>query len=162
MKKQNGFTLIELVVVIVILGILAVTAAPKFLNLQDDAKVSAVKGLSGALKGAAGITYGKAAVAGQEGLEVGNILVDGVSTAIKFGYPLATSASLGAVVDGLNSDWIEKPTLADDATAPSGVDTYYGYNGFDCLATYTQAKDAKTPAKITVVGNATNCVVDNK
>ena len=38
MKKQAGFTLIELVIVIIILGILAVTAAPKFLNLQDDAK----------------------------------------------------------------------------------------------------------------------------
>ena len=36
MKRQGGFTLIELVVVIVILGILAVTAAPRFLNLQDD------------------------------------------------------------------------------------------------------------------------------
>ncbi|MDW3189737.1 type II secretion system protein, partial [Vibrio sp. Vb0932] len=38
MKKQTGFTLIELVVVIVILGILAVTAAPRFLNLQNDAR----------------------------------------------------------------------------------------------------------------------------
>ena len=38
MKRQGGFTLIELVVVIVILGILAVTAAPRFLNLQDDAR----------------------------------------------------------------------------------------------------------------------------
>ncbi|WP_219592386.1 prepilin-type N-terminal cleavage/methylation domain-containing protein, partial [Aeromonas salmonicida] len=37
MKKQAGFTLIELVIVIIILGILAVTAAPKFLNLQGDA-----------------------------------------------------------------------------------------------------------------------------
>lgn len=40
MKKQAGFTLIELVIVIIILGILAVTAAPKFLNLQDDARKS--------------------------------------------------------------------------------------------------------------------------
>lgn len=74
-------------VVIVILGILAVTAAPKFLNLQDDAKVSAVKGLAGAMKGAMGITYGKAAVAGEEAKETGYILVDGVSTAVKYGYP---------------------------------------------------------------------------
>ena len=45
MKKQAGFTLIELVIVIIILGILAVTAAPKFLNLQDDAKKAAADGV---------------------------------------------------------------------------------------------------------------------
>ena len=47
MKKQAGFTLIELVIVIIILGILAVTAAPKFLNLQDDARYSAAQGVAG-------------------------------------------------------------------------------------------------------------------
>ena len=70
MKKQGGFTLIELVVVIVILGILAVTAAPRFLNLQDDARASTLDGLRGAISGAMGITYGKAAVAGIEATEV--------------------------------------------------------------------------------------------
>ena len=66
MKKQGGFTLIELVVVIVILGILAVTAAPRFLNLQDDAKKSTLEGLAGAIQGASGIIYGKAAIEGIE------------------------------------------------------------------------------------------------
>ena len=46
--RQQGFTLIELIVVIVILGILAVTAAPKFMNLTSDANASVVKSLSGA------------------------------------------------------------------------------------------------------------------
>lgn len=50
MKKSSGFTLIELVVVIVILGILAATAAPKFMDLQKDARISALNGLMGALK----------------------------------------------------------------------------------------------------------------
>ncbi len=53
MKKQSGFTLIELVIVIIILGILAVTAAPKFLNLQDDANKAAAEGVAAAVKSGA-------------------------------------------------------------------------------------------------------------
>ncbi|HIF9197287.1 type II secretion system protein [Photobacterium damselae] len=66
MKKVVGFTLIELVVVIVILGILAVTAAPKFLGLQVDARNAALKGLEGTLKSALGVGYSKMAILGVE------------------------------------------------------------------------------------------------
>ncbi|MGC3835883.1 type II secretion system protein [Moritella viscosa] len=62
MKKQNGFTLIELVIVIIVLGILAATAVPKFINLQDDAKESALKGAEAALHSAANIVFSKAAI----------------------------------------------------------------------------------------------------
>ncbi len=50
MRNRKGFTLIELVIVIVILGILAAVAAPKFMNLQREAKVSVIHGLEGAVK----------------------------------------------------------------------------------------------------------------
>lgn len=66
MKRQSGFTLIELVVVIVILGILAATAAPKFMNLQGDARISALNGLKGAVKSAVSMTYSKAILKGIE------------------------------------------------------------------------------------------------
>lgn len=50
MKNEKGFTLIELIIVILVLGILAVTAAPKFLDMNKDARVASLKGLEGALK----------------------------------------------------------------------------------------------------------------
>jgi len=75
MKKQAGFTLIELVIVIIILGILAVTAAPKFLNLQDDAKKAAASGVLAAVQSSAQLVYSRAVLDGKEKDETGNAFV---------------------------------------------------------------------------------------
>ena len=63
-RMQQGFTLIELVVVIVILGILAATALPRFVDLTDDASRAAVAGVAGGLSSASAINVGGCLVTG--------------------------------------------------------------------------------------------------
>jgi len=95
--KQQGFTLIELVVVIVILGILAATALPKFVNLSSDARTSVVKGLSGSMAAANAMIYAKAQVAGQTGA-TGTVTVNGTSVSTVYGFA-STAAQLASVLD---------------------------------------------------------------
>ncbi|MER0336047.1 type II secretion system protein [Vibrio vulnificus] len=106
MKRQGGFTLIELVVVIVILGILAVTAAPRFLNLQDDARNATLEGLRGALQGGAGIVYGKSAIEGEEAVSSATVTVASGNVDTAFGYPKATSTALSNTIQGLGDDFV--------------------------------------------------------
>lgn len=65
-RAQAGFTMIELIVVIVILGILAATALPKFIDLRSDALKSSVEGVAGNLASAMSINYAACAAKGQQ------------------------------------------------------------------------------------------------
>ena len=64
LPSSHGFTLIELVVVIVILGILAATAAPKFLNLSDSAKVATLSSIKGTMQSTIKLVQAKAHIQG--------------------------------------------------------------------------------------------------
>ena len=101
-KKQQGFTLIELVVVIVILGILAVTAAPKFIDLQDDARTSTLHAVKASIESVKALVHSKSLIAGNETVD-GDIVspgvtpvvaVNGVNVNVSFGYPRSNAASV--------------------------------------------------------------------
>lgn len=159
MKRQGGFTLIEMVVVIVILGILAVTAAPRFLNLQGDARNSALQGLKGAVNGAAGIVYGKAAIEGQENKATA-VEVAGVKTV--YGYPTAHKDGIVKALANFDEEWVVVKDTGDSEEAGKTIlltlkeyaETAEGEIPYACYLTYTAATSATEGATATVTGEA--------
>ena len=111
--RNKGFTLIELVVVIVILGILAVVAAPKFMGLQREARIADLKGLEGSLKAANEMVYAKATMKGLEQsqredrgkAEKNQIIIDGQPIALHFGYITAGKENIERILNVSRTDW---------------------------------------------------------
>ena len=149
--SQKGFTLIELVVVIVILGILAVTAAPKFIDLTGDAKASVIQAVEGSLNSAADMAHAKALV---EGTLVGPISIAGQSISFKFGYPTRESIALLMDVDVSSSDAV----FVLNNTSSAGIATY-SYKGVtaaaNCQAIYTETTNKNI--KPVISSNTDDC-----
>jgi MSHA pilin protein MshA len=159
-NAQGGFTLIELIVVIVILGILAATALPKFANLGGDARLASLQAAKGSLAATAAMAHGKYLV--NTGTALTTLSLEGqtitFATTPATGYPKADTGLAGAA--GLSDDYtVYGPSHANDnnsiSTAADEImivpkSAASSPSGKTCYVKYKEAATAGSSPTITI------------
>jgi len=161
MKTQSGFTLIEMVAVIIILAIMAATALPKFTNLTGEARYASLNGLSGGLRSAAALSRSKwlaAMSANQATVDFNGTGVTVISAATpgssvnNQGYPLGAPLGMELAMDSL-STYTSGIDAGDIVWWPNGVT-----NSTICYVKYISSTGVVTITPTTTDLAAANCI----
>jgi len=139
--NNNGFTLIELIVVIIIIGILAVIAVPKYINLQADAQTEILEGVKVSMQAASALAHSKSLVAGNQLVRDSSnpspkvTLTDGTVVNISFGYPTSAKSNWQNILDIDSNDFDMKTSNNTLIIYPVSLEVVPSENS-NCIVTY--------------------------